>query len=442
VEVECAFAGNPVDGFDPATFGLTTPDGLVEVVGPLPDGSECTVTETDDNGAAAVEIDPPQPVIINAGGTAVQVIVTNTFLTGELVVTKVVDGPGAALLPDGTVFTVEVACTYLGAPVNGFDPRVLDLTTPDDLSATLGPVPVGAECTVTETENQNADETVIDPADPVIILRRDEGPVDVTVTNTFAAGLVTVEKVVDGPGAGFVPDGTVFTVEVDCVFAGNPVVGFDPLVVDLVTPDQLSGSVGPLPAGAECTVSETEDQGAVDVVVDPADPVVVEGSLQEPFPEVGVTVTNTFGTGELTVSKVLAGAGGALLPDGTVFTVEVACSYLGAPVAGFDPLVVDLVTPDQLSGSVGPLPAGAECTVSETEDQGAAEVEVAPVQPVTIGAGGTATEVTVTNTFETGQFSVEKVLSGSGAAFVPAGWRSSAPLRGTRWTGSTRRRSG
>ena len=47
------------------------------------------------------------------------------------------------------------------------------------------------------------------------------------------------------------------------------------------------------------------------------------------------------------------------MPHGTVFTVEVACSNQGAPVAGFDPLEVDLVTPDQMCGSGGPLPVGA-----------------------------------------------------------------------------------
>ena len=49
------------------------------MVGPLPDGSECTVTETDDRGAQSVAVDPDRPILITATAAPVTVTVTNTF---------------------------------------------------------------------------------------------------------------------------------------------------------------------------------------------------------------------------------------------------------------------------------------------------------------------------------------------------------------------------
>lgn len=115
------------------------------------------------------------------------------------------------------------------------------------------------------------------------------------------------------------------------------------------------------------------------------------------------TVTNTFGgSGGLVVTKVVEGPPP---PDGTVFGVEVDCSVAGSPVPGFDPLGVDLGFPDSLTVTVGPLPVGAECSVTETEDRGAAVVQITPPQPVTIGPD--LVEVTVTNTFGGSQDSDE-----------------------------------
>ena len=193
--------------------------------------------------------------------------------------------------------------------------------------------------------------------------------------------------------------------------------GFDRATVDLTTPGQLSDTLGPLPTGAECSVTETQDQGAANVEISPTQPVTIaEG--QTP---VEVTITNTFGAATLAVQKNLAGSAAQFLPDGTVFPVEVRCEFAGAPVAGFDPKTVNLTTPDQLRQVVGPLPLGAACTVTETNDRGAQDVQIAPDQPVTIVSGRTPVEVTVTNTVLAGSGQVVKVVDGPLASLAPEG---------------------
>jgi hypothetical protein len=420
-QVRCEFAKNPVVGFNPWTVDLTPANPTVSssAVGPLPAGAQCTVTETQDQGAASVDVSPVQPVTITpAGQGPVEVTVTNTFTTGELTVEKVLDGPGASLIPDGTVFTAQVACTYLGSPVAGFDPATVTLTKPGSLSATVGPLPTGAQCTVTETQDQGAANVDVSPSQPVTIPAAGQPPVEVTITNTFNTGLLTVEKDLTGSGVQFLPDGTTFTVEVRCTFAGNPVPGFNPATVDLTTPDRLVRLLDPLPIGAQCTVTETNDQGAQDVDIDPAGPVTIQNRPDA----VRVRVTNTFLSGELTVTKVIDGPGAGFVPDGTVFTAEVSCDYLGRPVNGFDPFVVDLTSPDGLTQTVGPLPIGGECTVTETQDNGAQSAIVDPSDPVAIqGRDQGPVEVTITNTFETDEFTVTKVVDGDGAPFVPGG---------------------
>jgi LPXTG-motif cell wall-anchored protein len=104
-------------------------------------------------------------VVTISEDTEAQVVATNTFDLGAVEVTKVVegddDGEGAA-----GPFTVELACSWTvdGAEreidVPGGATRVL--RAPDALDAVFDQLPVGAHCTITETEAQGADETSIE----------------------------------------------------------------------------------------------------------------------------------------------------------------------------------------------------------------------------------------------------------------------------------------
>ena len=79
VTVECAFLGEPVDGFPVDT---TVTVGTPTIVTPAPPvGAECTVTETADLDASSVTYDPPGGVMtVTAGApTTVTVTITNDF---------------------------------------------------------------------------------------------------------------------------------------------------------------------------------------------------------------------------------------------------------------------------------------------------------------------------------------------------------------------------
>ena len=174
VEVSCEFAGTPVAGFDPQTVDLTTPDQLRQVVGPLPLGAECTVTETDDQGAQDVSYSPgPADGDVVSGQTPVEVTVTNTFLAGSGRVVKVVDGPLASLAPEGTQFTVAVDCQlpagFPGAPgpVPGYPTSLTIEAGPAGQAGVpvpFGPVPLGSTCSVSETDTNGADPVDVSPS--------------------------------------------------------------------------------------------------------------------------------------------------------------------------------------------------------------------------------------------------------------------------------------
>ena len=93
-------------------------------------------------------ITPHQPVTIDDEQTPVEVTVTNTFEDGGLTIEKVVDGPAAGLVPVDTEYTAQVVCTFGGQTV--FNQELpFGVSSP----ATVSDLPVGAECTVTETDS-------------------------------------------------------------------------------------------------------------------------------------------------------------------------------------------------------------------------------------------------------------------------------------------------
>ncbi|HYO19698.1 MAG TPA: DUF5979 domain-containing protein, partial [Dermatophilaceae bacterium] len=184
----------------PRTFTLT--GGESATVGPLINGTTCTVTETRANGAVVTGV--PRTVSIPTDN-GVTVTVTNTYPVGYGEVVKVVDGPLAGeLAPPGTEFEVAVSCTFPAGhpsgpgPVPGYNPKVLTIEsagpggTPDPVS--FGPLPVGTTCTSTETDDNGADPSNIAPSSVTI---REGGPTQqtrFTATNTYNPAAVKVLK--------------------------------------------------------------------------------------------------------------------------------------------------------------------------------------------------------------------------------------------------------
>jgi Domain of unknown function (DUF5979) len=208
---------------------------------------------------------------------------------GSLDVVKVVAGSGQ---PDpGATFTVDVDCDD-----DAFD-TTLVFDADGNLTSGTSPItgiPVGTQCTVTETGDGGADAVTYNPggANPPTVTIVGNQTVTVTVTNTFnldqVVGSLDVLKVVTGPGD---PDpGATFTIEVDCDDDA-----FDTTLVFDASGNLTSGTspITGIPVGTQCTVTETGDGGADGVTYNPggASPptVTIVGNQT-----VTVTVTNNF----------------------------------------------------------------------------------------------------------------------------------------------------
>jgi uncharacterized repeat protein (TIGR01451 family) len=115
--------------------------------------------------------------------------------TGQLDVLKQVTGGAAAFAPDE--FLVDVTCTIAGAPMNLGTLAQLTLEEATGLEAGIGGIPLGAQCTVSEVGAVGEfDETsrIGDDATVSIMLPSSH---DVTITNDYGWGQLSVTKTED-----------------------------------------------------------------------------------------------------------------------------------------------------------------------------------------------------------------------------------------------------
>ena len=264
-----------LDAADPNTvydgsliLGGTQP--LTKQVNDLPTGAECTVTETDAAGAQHVAV-PPTPAIIGVADV-VTVTVTNTFTIGSLEIEKRIDGPGAALYGAGP-FEITIDCVLNGVPVTVPGGAARALTDANGYTALYDTLPVGAVCGIEETDQGGASSVEItdDAANPIseVTITGAATPTQVIVTNTFDLGSIEVSKFVWGD-----PNGDhqkrVFTIELHCEVAGNQITIPGGASRGLTVADRVV--YADLPVGADCSIVETDNGGAVSTTMTPADP--------------------------------------------------------------------------------------------------------------------------------------------------------------------------
>ncbi|MFF2372404.1 DUF5979 domain-containing protein [Agromyces sp. NPDC058110] len=418
---------------------------LSDVVDGLPVGTSCDITETD-NGTA--DGDPPVlPVTVfipeEADGTpqVVAVEFENRYSAGTIAVTKVVDGDGAGLpgIADAT-FTVHVTCSLTdgGTPVfegdvevtGGQTVPVLDPDTGDPLL-----LPVGTHCWGDETDDAGATESSVDfdSFDNAVIVEAsdsdDPEALSLTATNTFDLGDVSIQKEVTGN-----PDhaeGFTFEILVTCTFDRGP--DNDPIVIYDQEPVELeAGQVVTLfeiPFGSECWAEEPDQQGATGVVISATEenPVTIIPEAED----ITIFVTNDFPDAGFTVTKTVDD-GGAVDQDGnsivydTVFSFTAVCTFQGQTV-----LDESFQLSDGEVQEYGTLPAGAECTVTETDTGGATGTGMVITQDGTETDLGETTSAVFTllpddegqhvnalgvdNPFTVGSLQLTKEVSGTGA---------------------------
>ncbi len=350
---------------------------------------------------------------------------------GALRVEKLVDGDAAEqYAPDE--FPVTLSCTSVGENVP-LPPDVASQMLTPGVPVTVYDLPVYAVCELTEDDNG---QTSSSPASAVV---PPEGTADVpiaTLTNTYEYASLSVSKTVDSAAKD--QDGNPitygpFTVEVSCTYLDEPVYaeGYGPLrpmTADLADSDLVTFTG--LPAGAQCTVTETETGGAAGtsmVVIAGDQPAVTSDGTEAtvtlaPGTDASVnldTVTNEFGEGSIVLTKVVDGDADQTYGVGP-FTLHVTCT-LGDRTVWDGDEVLQATEPDNVV-TIDHIAAGSECTATEPDDGGATSVAIAPDQPVTVG-DGQAVEVTATNTFDPGTLLLTKQVTGDAAAFAPTSFQ-------------------
>lgn len=440
-KVECTLEGSTGFVFTKSDITLQAPNLTSAEIGPIPQGSLCSVTETGTAGATAVE--PSSKTItlgaIESGGTRTAAF-TNTFDFAGFTVTKSVDN-GGAVQADGTTPVVydatyhfSASCTHNGVNVL----NVADFTLKDKEAKPFENLPVGALCRVTETNTGNAAATkyqitqngtagsqtsgVTTPEFPLVagtspLAGPSPDATRVAFTNSYTTGGLDLTKALAGNGKDAWGTGP-FTLALVCTLDHDANPGTAAVTVFDGSKSVAGGetwAVTKLPTGASCTVSEPKTGGANSVDISLPKPTITS-AVQ------AVKITNAFWVGSVRVTKAIAGGLGVLAPwKDTTFEFTLACTkdFNG------DGTPESFVVPNAKKEIKGPgsvqwdgLPEGANCGVAETQityPDGTPlpqpEVSVAYSDPVEVDAGSTVTQ-TVTNTFKVAKVQIAKAITG------------------------------
>jgi uncharacterized protein DUF5979 len=340
--------------------------GVVSFAGPS--GSSCKITETDPPSGYELPATVTQTVTIPVG-------------TGGATVYKFLDPPSpgsvhihknAPASQQSTVFNFDITCT---SPSHTYQTSI---TGTGD--STVTDIPAGSSCTVTETNAPSVDNVVINPSGAFTVASGQT--VDVTVTNSLKPGSLTVTKVA--------PESAVYSFSVSCTNDASSPYTFD------IT-GSASHTINNIPAGSQCTVTETDPGSAYNAPgYSPSATVTILAN-----DTVTVTVTNTLKSGGLTVTKA-APAG-----SDEVFSFTVTCSGDANSPYTFD------IT-GSASHNITGIPAGSSCTVVETTPGSDFNTPAYSPSATVLTEANVTKEITVTNTLKTGDLTITKVApSGS-----------------------------
>lgn len=253
----------------------------------------------------------------------------------------------------------------------------------------------------------------------------------------LASGSLQVAKTITGTGAAWAP--TSFGANASCTVAGRAVVMPSGGALTLAATNGVpyTSRVDGIPVGSVCTITETTT-GASSVSYSPAASsgsaaevtIATAGSSVSAVPvDQSATITNSYGTTSLTVTKDVATTAttGSFGP----FTFALACTVnngtttLTVPLASGD---AAFTLADGDSHTVTELPVTAVCRLTETDSDGATTIgmnvdggavtTVAEAQPYAITLGTNAEyDAVVRNSYAGGQLAVAKTVSGSGASY-------------------------
>lgn len=432
--VACTFLGNPVlaAGYESSPMVFTLEAGDKHRLDGFPVGAGCAVTEETPSGAAvSIEVAPEGAAESVEGGTAnvilaheseftpaVQVSVTNSFPLGGIDLLKNVVGDGVAAISDDTTFEFDLTCrTEQEEVYHG----LLTMTKAEAVAQKrvhVGDLPLGALCSLEETDSGGATESVVNVERGVRVTLPDNdrvwyvvgdsrAPLVFHAVNRFAAGELSVTKEIVGAGAERWGTGP-FEVSLACTLEGAAVSVPDGATRELTAANGFAAGYSGLPAGAACVLSETRTGGATSSAIVTAGGEPVSGPITiESGAEVALRVINTFDTGDLAVIKKIEGDDAERAQDAQ-FEVALACTVdrdgTITPIEIPNGATRTLSITDGLRATYTELPVGAACELRETETGDATSTEITPnagdsaVGVATVAAGSTI-ELSVVNTF-------------------------------------------
>ena len=252
-------------------------------------------------------------------------------------------------------------------------------------------------------------------------------------------GSIRVVKEVTGPAAGYAPDE--FLADVECTFDGVPLDLGEDATLELTTANTFTARIDGIPVGSGCTVTEQGQPGEFGEtsrsgtpttlqVTHPTDPSIPAD--EQPVPEAQIaTLTNNYQFTGLSVTKrVQTQSTGALLGP---FSFALTCaSATGKPVTfddeGATRVAFSVKANETWAAPAGRIPVGSTCTLTETDSASSDGITFTGDNVVDNG-DGTATItpgtepalVEVTNAFDAGTLTIEKVVVGDGEGLWGAG---------------------
>ncbi|MGF2948206.1 DUF5979 domain-containing protein [Microbacterium alcoholitolerans] len=381
--VSCTWRGEAVPLADDGVVTIA-PDAAPVVIEDVPVGSVCTVVE-DDAGQTDTTVTPAEITVDEADQTFA-FDVENTFEWASLEVGKLVEST-SEYVP--TQFGFTVVCTFEGE-------TVVDESFTLDAGETevITQIPARSECTVTETDDRSADDTItaadvpgadgetapqIDQETRTVVIPelQPDSTAEVntvTYTNLFDATAMVLVKKFQGAGAEQFGFDETFVFTVTCTYAGETVLSAQ---VELNAENGWSSAVQDVVAGSACTVVENDLNGADAVVIEPNDGENTStgvGIVPEEGGLVTVTATNWYLTGSLEVTKTFAGDGAEKFGT-SAYELGLVCIRDGQPVDIPDGHI-RMVSADSPTALWENLPTGAECRLTELDDGGANSTEI------------------------------------------------------------------
>jgi hypothetical protein len=290
---------------DSETLPVTIPGGDTRTItgagtaqfAALPVGASCELSESDTSLALPADQVQISESSFTVGADPVEVSVTNSYYSSNLILRATFTGVGRDEF--AKPITVAVDCTLAGATGSVFHQQLDIAPTPGQATTAtdpLGPIPVGAVCTVTTLSAHGADAL---PSTVTITGEQNETAI-ADVAARYSAGTVTVHKKLIGSGASQ-HQNAAFKMAITCTQSadGAPVVSGTVTITGAGSATLTDSSGNPVlaPSHSQCWATETSNGGATRVLVDHgsfAAAVQVEPDLPDSMQSLNITVTNEF----------------------------------------------------------------------------------------------------------------------------------------------------